>query len=54
MNLNGLITIYFAYVLLQLDGFSYMVVIGVPALIIFGMPALIIVFFMVSISQPRA
>jgi len=49
MNFNGLVTIYFAYVLLKLDGFSYLVILGLPALFIFGMPALVIIYFMVSV-----
>lgn len=46
MNFNGLITIYFAYVLLRLDGFSFLVIIGLPALFLFGTPALVVIYYL--------
>lgn len=48
MNFNGLITLFFAYKLLKLDGFNFLIFMGVPAMLIFGSPALVVVFFLVS------
>ncbi|XP_065883890.1 uncharacterized protein [Dysidea avara] len=46
MNFNGLITLLFAYKLLKLDGFNFLVFMGIPAMLLFGSPALVVVFFL--------
>ena len=51
MNFNGLITLLFAYKLLKLDGFNFLVFMGIPAMLLFGSPALVVVFFLVSITE---